>query len=314
MDILNETQRRLLTYIYAANSGGYSPTPDEVTEWVLRPDLVPGKVTIRRVKSPGWATIGAIPNVMESPALKKLMDSVNADMRESMKPFMEHVLVSQPGLDYATLFPAERLVEEREPDETLVEQAQRLGWVQPSATGAGLVLTNLGRALLRNDADMTTASEITVLEGDDPLAWGALVETIADAGACVIVDPYLKPEQFLEVAKFTGTTRVILRRPASANSLIPWQMYQALPDVQVEVRVADPQLLHDRYIVGETAVYQLGCSLNGVGRKPTTLVPLTGPVADFARSHVEELWKSAAPVGDPPVGEDEAEDADSANG
>ncbi|WP_418021174.1 hypothetical protein [Mycolicibacterium peregrinum] len=302
---MNETQRRLLTYIYAANSGGYSPTPEEVTEWVLRPDPIPGKVTIRRVKSPGVAALGAIPNISESPAMKKMMESLTRDMGQSMKPFMDRLLASQPRIDYATLFPAERVIEEREPDETLIEQAQRLRWIEPSATGAGLVLSGLGRALLRNDADLTTASEITVLDGNDPLAWGALVATIAEAGACVIVDPYLKPEQFLEIAKFTGTTRVVLRRPNSANGLIPWQMYQALPDVEVEVRVADPRLLHDRYIVGETAVYQLGCSFNGVGRKPTTLVPLTGPVADFARNHVAELWGSAEPVGDPPLVEHE---------
>lgn len=317
MEILNETQRRLLTYIHAANSGGYSPTPAEVMEWVLRPDLVPGKVTTRRVKSPGAAAaLGSLSNFSESPAMRKVMESITADVRDSMKPFMEHVIASQPRFDFSSLlFPAERVIEEREPDETLVEQVQRFRWVERSATGAGLVLTGLGRALLRNDADLTTASEITVLDGDDPLAWGALVETIADAGACVIVDPYLKPEQFLQVAKFTGTTRVILRRPSGANGLIPWQMYQALPDVQVEVRVADPRLLHDRYIVGETAVYQLGCSLNGVGRKPTTLVPLTGPVADFARNHVAELWESAEPVGDPPAVDDdsEADDTESAN-
>lgn len=311
MEILNETQRRLLTYIYAANSGGYSPTPEEVTEWVLRPDLIPGKVTIRRIKSPSAAAaLGGMPNLSESPAVKKMMESLNQDLAKSMQPFMEHLRASQPRIDFATLFPAERVIEEREPDETLIEQAQRLRWIQPSATGAGLVLSGLGRALLRNDADLTTASEITVLDGDDPLAWGALVATIADAGACVIVDPYLKPEQFLEIAKFTGTTRVVLRRPNGANALIPWQMYQALPDVEVEVRVADPRLLHDRYIVGETAVYQLGCSFNGVGRKPTTLVPLTGPVADFARNHVAELWESAEPVGDPPLVENEPEPDD----
>lgn len=122
--------------------------------------------------------------------MKKMMESLNQDLAKSMQPFMEHLRATQPRIDFATLFPAERVIEEREPDETLIEQAQRLRWIEPSATGAGLVLSGLGRALLPNDADLTTASEITVLDGNDPLAWGALVATIADAGACVIVDPY----------------------------------------------------------------------------------------------------------------------------
>lgn len=316
MEILNEDQRRLLTYIRAANHGGYSPTPDETLEWVLRPDLTPGKVTRRRVPSPGTvAPLSTFGNFSESPAMIKLMESATRDLAKSIKPIVDQVLAMQPALNIGQLLAAtERVIEEREPDETLVEQAQRFRWIEPSATGAGLMLTGLGRALLRSDADLATASEITMLAGDDPLAWGALVETIADVGRCLIVDRYLKPDQFLEIAKFTGTTRVILGRPGSANGLIPWQMYQALPDVNIDVRVVDPKLLHDRYIVGETAVYQLGCSLNGVGLKPTTLVPLTGPVADFVRDHVDGLWGSAEPVGTPPATEEEPEqDSDRGN-
>jgi hypothetical protein len=106
MGILNETQRRLLTYIYAANSGGYSPTPEEVTEWVLRPDLIPGKVTIWRIKSPSAAAaLGGIPNLSESPAVKKMMQSLNQDLAKSMQPLMEPLRASQPRNDIATLFP-----------------------------------------------------------------------------------------------------------------------------------------------------------------------------------------------------------------
>lgn len=53
MAVLIEAQRRALTFIQAANHGGYSPTPDEVIEWVKWPDLKPGKVTRRVVKTPG---------------------------------------------------------------------------------------------------------------------------------------------------------------------------------------------------------------------------------------------------------------------
>jgi hypothetical protein len=207
----------------------------------------------------------------------------------------------------ANLFEGERVIEEREPDETVIEQVQRFRWFRISSTGAGLVLTELGRALLRADTDQSTTSEVTILDGQDPLAWGSLVGTIAEIGECLIVDPYLKAEQFLDIAKFTGTTRVILKRPRSESELIRWRMYQAIPEVSVDIRIAEPQHLHDRYIVGENAVYGLGCSLNGVARKPTILVPLTGQVADHIRAIVEEWWDTAEPVGESPPTDEEQE-------
>ncbi len=146
-----------------------------------------------------------------------------------------------------------------------------------------------------------------MLDGQDPLAWGSLVGTIAEIGDCLIVDPYLKAEQFLDVAKFTGTTRVILKRPNSDGELVRWQLYQALPGLSVNIRIIDPQHIHDRYIVGETAVYTLGCSLVGVGRKPTTLIPMTGEPADRIRAIVEGWWDMAEPVGEPAPADQEPE-------
>ncbi len=308
MTILNDTQRRVLTYIQAANHGGYSPTPDEVIEWVERPELKPGKVTRRVVKTPGLK----MPDLGAGLAGLGYFEKLNRDLAKQMEALNRQL--TQPTLSVASQLAAlgnvwerERVIEERGPDETVIEQVKRFRWIEPSATGAGLVLTGLGRALLRSDADQHIDSDVTVLDGDDPLAWGSLVGTIADAGECLIVDPYLKPDQFIDIAKFTGTTRVILRRPARDNELVPWRMYQAIPEVDVAIRIADPQLLHDRYIVGETAVYLLGCSLNGVGRKPTTLVPLRGPIADQIREMVESWWESSEPVGDPPVVEEDGD-------
>lgn len=303
MSIINENQRLVLSFIQAANHGGYSPTPDEVGEWVERPGLKAGKVTRRTVRNPGAATTGAYSSAFAlfdesaSRNLAKTLEDINRNFLRSIGP-----VASQLGA-LSNLWGNERVIEEREPDETVVQQVQRFRWVRASSTGVGLVLTALGLALLRADTDQSAASEVTVLDGEDPLAWGALVGTIAEIGECLIVDPYLKAEQFLDIAKFTGTTRVILRRPAKERELVSWRIHQALPDVSVDIRIVDPQLIHDRYIVGENAVYGLGCSLSGVGRKPTTLVPMTGPVADHIRSIVEGWWEVAEPVGDPPLPE-----------
>lgn len=303
MTILTDPQRRVLTYVQAANHGSYAPTPREVAEWVERPDIQRGKVTRRTVKTPGIRMPGALSAGL---AGGSGLASLSKALEEASRRTTGFVLPTMPqtrGL--AHLWEEERVVEEREPDETLIEQVQRFRWIRPSSTGAGLVLTELGRALLRSDADQSAASDVTVLDGQDPLAWGSLVGTIAEIGECVIVDPYLKPEQFLDIAKFTGTTRVILRRPNSERDLVRWRVHQALPEVSVDIRTIDPQHIHDRYIVGETAVYGLGCSLAGVGRKPTTLVPMTGQVADHIRAIVEEWWDAAVPVGEPPAAEQE---------
>lgn len=302
--ILNETQRRALSFIQAANHGGYSPTPVEVMEWVERPDPLPGKVTRRVVKTPGVQMPDLGPSLAASSYFEKInrdlaktMEVINRQVTHSFKPIMPQ-LAALSGI-----WESERAVEERDPDEVLIEQLKRLHWIEPSATGAGLVLTALGRALLRQDTDQATDAEIAVLDGDDPLAWGSLIGTIADVGACLIVDPYLKPDQFLDVAGFTGATRVILTRPKKESEKVAWQMYQTLPGMDIIIRFADRGLLHDRYIVGENHVYLLGCSLNGVGRKPTTLVPVSGPAADRIREITDGWWEAALPVGDPPMGQ-----------
>lgn len=309
MTVLTEAQRRLLTFVQAANHGGYSPTPDEVTEWVERPDRKPGKVTRRRVEEPllpfSSEVANAIAGTMKFELSEAMTEMARRQIADAMSPLMKQIagLVS-PWSGEA------RVIEEREPDETLVEQVLRFRWVKCSATGAGLLLTELGSALLRADADLTTTAEITVLGGDDPLAWGSLVGTIAEVGECMIVDPYLKLDHLLVLAQFTRTSRVIMRRPAKEGDLVAWRVCLASPDLNIQMRVADPKLLHDRYIVGETNVYTLGCSLNGVGRKPTTLAPLSGEVADQVRAIVEEWWDAAEPIGDPPAAEEESEDGD----
>jgi hypothetical protein len=304
MTVLNETQRRVLTFIQASNHGGYSPTPDEVIEWAERPGLKPGKVTRRTVQTPGAVGVGlAASRIMESINLDnmKAMESVRTKMYEAVLP------VTAKLADFSNLWSGERVIEEREPDETLIEQVRRFRWVKATSAGSGLQLTELGSALLRADTDLTTAAEVTVLGGDDPLAWGSLVGTIAEAGQCLIVDPYLKLDQLLVLAQFTSTARVLMRRPNKDTELVPWRVCLASPDLNVAMRVADPKLLHDRYIVGDTDVYTLGCSLNGVGRKPTTLVPLSGDVADQVRAIAEGWWDLAEPLGGPPVDEEELE-------
>ncbi|CAJ1505620.1 hypothetical protein [[Mycobacterium] burgundiense] len=300
MTVLNDAQRRVLTFIQAANHGGYSPSPEEVIEWVERPDRLPGNVTRRVVKTPGikMPDLGIKLTGTLMDGINRQMDELNVKLTMPVMPELQR---------FSGIWESQRVIEERDPGETVIEQVKRLHWVGPSATGAGLVLTGLGRALLRADTDQHTDADVVVLDGDDPLAWGSLVGTIADAGACLIVDPYLKPEQFLDVASFTGTTRVILRRPQRDYEKAAWQVYQTLPALDITIRFADPQLLHDRYIVGENRVYLLGCSLNGVGRKPTTLVPVAGLAADRIREMVEGWWEAAEPVGDPPSADEEEE-------
>lgn len=304
MSVLNDGQRRALTFIQGANHGGYSPTSEEVLEWVLRPKIRPGKVTRRRVTAPsldlerGFGGAGGIQTLGYDIA------KAIAPWSEQFRATSDQIAATLSVIGSAGIRPdllSDHWVEDREPDETILEQMQRFRWIKSSSEGPGVLLTDLGRALLRADAaDLSSSTEVTILGGDDPLAWSSVVGTIAEVGECLIVDPYLQIDQLLAIAQHTSATRVLMRRPDKDTKLVPWRICMASPDIQVTMRVASPSLLHDRFIVGETEVWTLGCSLNGVGRKPTTLVPLTGPVADQIRSIAEGWWEASEPIGDPP--------------
>lgn len=65
MNILTETQHRALSFIAAANLGGYAPTPDEVEDWLVKSE----PKRIGGIASLGWAGISEslLYGALESP-------------------------------------------------------------------------------------------------------------------------------------------------------------------------------------------------------------------------------------------------------
>src|SRR3954451_2945465 len=117
--ILNDAQRRILTYIQAANHGGYSPTAEDVVEWVERPDLKRGKVTLRRLDPMGPVSSAVFAG--------RYLESIHEDLQKSFAPFYEHLQDSASKANVLGSFTNwmanhEHSIEEREPDETLIEQ------------------------------------------------------------------------------------------------------------------------------------------------------------------------------------------------
>lgn len=298
MTILNPTQERALVYIRAANYGGCNPTPSEIMEWVERPDKKRGKVRRRVIKAPS-VNLG-LSNASLALVKAASMDMSNSRLKDTLATFNKQIMDTVGPLPSVGALGAQwrqdRVIEEQDPDETLIEQLLRFRWIRFNATGVGIMLTDLGRALLRADTDETDDDDVVFINGDDPLAWGSLVGKIADIGDCLIVDPYLKPEQYLDIAKFTGVTRVILKRPDKPQKLVTWQVNHRLAGDSIDIRIAEQHQMHDRFIVGDNAVYTLGCSLEGVGRKPTILNAHRGLVAGQIRKAAEELWNSAEAI------------------
>ncbi|AUN42564.1 hypothetical protein [Tsukamurella tyrosinosolvens] len=306
--ILNDDQRRVLTFIREVNDGGFSPSGEDVTEWFERPDVLPGKVTVEIVEFP-WEQLSkaAMRNNVKSPfaAFTEQMAGVSkiAETMNSMTSQFKW-LTDPPAMpeiarpDFARALSQPRTRTRREPDETLIEQLTRLRWITTNSTGTGLRLTDLGKALLRSDQQRSSDDNVLVLHDDGPLAWASLLAEIGDAGNCTIVDPYLRAPELARFIEFSSIKRVIVGPNLKEKGLLPLRVLlrDLPPDQDVEVRVGSNDHLHDRFIVGERAVYSLGVSGDNIGKKLSTLKEMSAEIADTIREAVEKWWDAATPL------------------
>lgn len=293
--ILNDDQRRVLTFIREVNDGGFSPSVDDVTEWFERPNILPGKVTVETIEplSPGTLSPSIRDTILKLTDTAKIMGSVNKSFANQLN------LAIGPDSSWAQLAAAQpRTRTRREPDETLIEQLTRLRWITTNSTGTGLRLTDLGKALLRSDQQRSSDDNVLVLHDDGPLAWASLLAEIGDAGSCTIVDPYLRAPELALFIEFASIKRVIVGPNLKEKELLPLRflLRDLEPEQELEVRVGSKGHLHDRFIVGERAVYSLGVSGDNIGKKLSTLKLMSGDIADTINTSVEEWWDAATPL------------------
>ncbi|KXP12010.1 hypothetical protein [Tsukamurella pseudospumae] len=289
--IIGAEQYRAMTFIRTANLGGYLPTVNQVQAWLDQPGRIPGKVTRKRVESPFGGA--AKPSFTVS-------SLINDAMEKSYRPIgemMQQLVGTAPPAYMAPWRQAmeqARYIETRAPDETVLAQLLRLMWLEE--VDGGLRLTQLGHALYRADRERDGGDEVQFLGGsEDPLAWASLVGFLTDLGDCTIIDPYLKAPQYLPLAQLTEVSRIVIGPKVSKGELAALQVAHAGLDSNVEIR-RHTGGMHDRFIIARDSVHTLGCSLNGVGKNPTTLIRLHGEIADSARRIADDMWEAATPL------------------
>jgi hypothetical protein len=201
--------------------------------------------------------------------------------------------------------------------ETVIDHLIRLTWLESVTVSgnAGLRLTELGRALLRDhEMDGVTQPDVSVvvLESHDPLAYPLLVGQLAEAGEGLLVDPYLKLDSLHRIVISTRLTRLLVSgKPGNSAEVAAMQTYLDSASLSRHIEVRASTELHDRILLTDDGtVLTLGTSLNGVGRTTTVLTPMPSTAGDVLRATYGEIWDNGSLVGPQPDETEEDEDTE----
>lgn len=181
--------------------------------------------------------------------------------------------------------------------ETVCQYLARLGWI---CSEGKVELTPIGRALLKSLnapalEDATVDVVEVVLSPENPFAYVQALNALASVEDALLVEPYFRLQQLIDIAELDNITRVLLSNRVGQREigLLASGIATLDKDRAIEIRTATD--LHDRYLIPseEGMAMMLGASLGGIGRKVSTLTTL-GEVASHAiREAHEEIWKSA---------------------
>lgn len=211
--------------------------------------------------------------------------------------------------------------------ETESEYIERLGWALN--TSSGVSLTSAGRALLKAlnasvlESDTVDIVEV-VLDADDPFAYATAIGALANAGESLLVDPYFRVSQLVDIQEVDNITRILVGSGMKNGDYQALAVgLKAVSQGPLEIRKASG--LHDRYLIpdGPGNALMIGTSLGGVGRKVSTLTSLGEPATDALRQLHESIWADAEVIGaraaeadvvEPPAAEPLDDGDDSASG
>ena len=176
------------------------------------------------------------------------------------------------------------------PAETVTDYLLRLGWA--TLEDERVRITTLGRAVCKVLQQTTdTEDAVVVLQPNDPIALGRVVEHFAKAGDALLVDPYFRLDQLTLIVGRTVLTRVLTSERVTEAELAGLQtaVEQLLLPRAFEVRVASREL-HDRYLIPPSGpITLLGSSMNSIGRVVTAMTPLSDGAEDLRQTY-ENLW------------------------
>lgn len=254
MEIVDERTHRVLAYIDALNRHGDRPDPYYVNEFAENPD---------QATRQDYADLSYL-------ARSTLR---HQDLRRNLIAFAPFAQAEEGFCDYL----------------------DRLGWIT-GLNAARIELTSTGRALVRAlnapAIEETSADLIeVVLSPDNPFAYTQALRALSSVPTSMLVDPYFRAEELMDVADFDNVERVLVGPQLKARELAV--LAQGLAVVNnsrpMEIRVASS--LHDRYMIPrEGKALMLGMSVGGIGKKVGTLTTL-GEVATHAlREAHEKIW------------------------
>lgn len=182
--------------------------------------------------------------------------------------------------------------------ETYLEYMQRLRWAKVSQDLVSL--TPLALAMLRDlnspkmDPEALSHVEVTV-DPADKMSFARLLNQFNNLGPGLLVDPYLRLEQFLEVADATPVTRVLTSSRAFGTEAQRRLYQRALSAADGKILVRHIDKLHDRHYIPETGnIWMLGVSLNGVGKNVSVLTQLGEESSRVLREAYEGYWQDAS--------------------
>ena len=269
--ILEPEQRRVLTYITAANRGGHRPAPADVEQWRRNPTPKPGQ------RGP-------------------LIEAARPGRLAPAAPQMAKVL----GSSLKSLFGSPAKYGPSGPPEPYIDHLVRLGWAVLDESNR-LSVTALAKALmLADDQDNSGRSDsaVVLLGSDDPLAFGRVVAQVAESGRAMIVDPYLRAAELHTLLSNTDSRRFLVGPGLGAGDVAELRVLLAAHESAelIELRQAARGVLHDRYIIGDHSVYSVGSSLNSVGKSTTTVLTPLGDVAAEVRDKADQWWANATLV------------------
>lgn len=313
---MDEEQRRALEFISAANRGGYRPTGREVNEWRLRPvptpaakgrllhPEVPGTPE-RRVRK-GGSVFDQWSRGIDWPGIARGLHTLSSYADQIALPLYRNsgLLAAGIGLEYETIpaTPGKPAVYgPGKKAEKFLAHLRRLGWVDRDDRQRYAV-TSLGHALLRSEVLEERESDeeggVMVLATNDDLAYGRVLGVIAECGDAYVVDGYLSAEELGHILRGSNACRFLVSTKLGKGRLMELSVMISLaaPTDAGKVRELRRADFHDRYLIGDSKVYGLGSSLNGVGKNLTTLIEMPEKVAVTLRLEAEELWQAAEKV------------------
>ncbi|WP_344656729.1 hypothetical protein [Catenulispora subtropica] len=183
-----------------------------------------------------------------------------------------------------------------------------MGWIR--GDDRGVELTTKGRAVLSAGADEGQLKQVAEpvvtdieLNPQDPLVFTTLTRRFAEAGAGMLVDPYIKADMLGWLTEATSLSRILISKKENRERSLIAVALDTLPRGNtIEVRATDSPDLHDRCLIAEDGTVRLlGASVTGIGKNQTAIITPDAAIMNAYRTRYESLWKSAERVEPQPV-------------